>query len=750
MAHLSGGLQVAEGAERLLDAGGVVVAVGLVQVQVIRSQPLQAVLQRPEDVPRGTARNRSGPLPSGRTPWSTAPGPAGCPASSARSPGWPPSAPGCRRSPCRESCPPCSTNRSSASCAVFSSATQPKVWVPRQSSETFRPVDPKKRYSMVSPQRKYSMIAAHGPGVGPESRGHAPPHPAHDPRQRHRGPLRGLAVLRRDPGLPVLPAHEAPARRSALAGPRPLRAEQGPRRAGPVRGPGRGGLLPPGAPGPLQELRRASCRATRTCCSLPAWRCPRARWGRACPPPWAWRWPCGWTAGAPGSTRFWATGSWTRAASGRRPWPRRITGCSHLTAILDRNLLQVSGPTERDMRLEPVAAKWQAFGWEVFPVDGHDPAAILQALRAAGEVRDRPSILIARTVKGKGIPSLEGQTGGAQLRPVRGAVRRGAAGVGAMLKSTQGRLRRGPAAPGRAGPAGGRAGRRPLLLHPQRAVRRPLPGALLRDGHRRAEPVRRGRRAGRRRQDPLRQHLRRVRHGTGLQPDPAEHRLSQPEREDRDLPRRVHRLRGRGQPPVPDRRGPDALPAEHDRDRARRRRAGRAGGAGRGAAPRARLPAHGQERSAGALRARLPLPHRRGPAAAPGAGRDRPGRGDPARPGVARGRRTGAGGDQRGAALRAHRQAAGPGAHPGLGAEDRGRGDGGGAQRDRRPGQRGGRAAGRRPPGAHGFRRGERRVRRVRLRGGAVRQARADGAGDRSEGPRGAGKPGPSRYRGRA
>jgi len=84
---------------------------------------------------------------------------------------------------------------------------------------------------------------------------------------------------------------------------------------------------------------------------------------------------------------------------------------SHLTAILDRNLLQVTGPTEASMRLEPVAAKWQAFGWEVFPVDGHDPAAILPALRAAGEVRDRPSILIARTVKGKGIPSLEGQTG---------------------------------------------------------------------------------------------------------------------------------------------------------------------------------------------------------------------------------------------------------------------------------------------------------------------------------------------------
>jgi len=83
---------------------------------------------------------------------------------------------------------------------------------------------------------------------------------------------------------------------------------------------------------------------------------------------------------------------------------------SHLTAVLDRNLLQVTGPTEASMRLEPVPAKWQAFGWEVFPVDGHDTAAILEALRAAGEVRERPSILIARTVKGKGLPALEGKT----------------------------------------------------------------------------------------------------------------------------------------------------------------------------------------------------------------------------------------------------------------------------------------------------------------------------------------------------
>ncbi len=85
-------------------------------------------------------------------------------------------------------------------------------------------------------------------------------------------------------------------------------------------------------------------------------------------------------------------------------------GAANLTAILDRNLLQVTGPTEKSMRLEPVAAKWQAFGWEVQEVDGHDIPAILAALRRAGEARERPAAIVARTVKGRGIPALEGKT----------------------------------------------------------------------------------------------------------------------------------------------------------------------------------------------------------------------------------------------------------------------------------------------------------------------------------------------------
>jgi len=96
-------------------------------------------------------------------------------------------------------------------------------------------------------------------------------------------------------------------------------------------------------------------------------------------------------------------------------WEAAMAAAHHrvdnLTAFLDRNLLQVSGPTEASMRLEPLADKWRAFGWEVLEVDGHDPQAILGALELSVGVKGRPSMIIARTVKGKGIPALEGKTG---------------------------------------------------------------------------------------------------------------------------------------------------------------------------------------------------------------------------------------------------------------------------------------------------------------------------------------------------
>ena len=78
-----------------------------------------------------------------------------------------------------------------------------------------------------------------------------------------------------------------------------------------------------------------------------------------------------------------------------------------LTAILDYNKYQETGPISREMALEPLASKWESFGWQVEQVDGHDIAALLSALEAVKEPGERPAIIIAHTVKGKGVSFVE-------------------------------------------------------------------------------------------------------------------------------------------------------------------------------------------------------------------------------------------------------------------------------------------------------------------------------------------------------
>lgn len=78
-----------------------------------------------------------------------------------------------------------------------------------------------------------------------------------------------------------------------------------------------------------------------------------------------------------------------------------------LTAILDYNKYQETGPIAREMALEPLAAKWRAFGWHVVEVDGHDPHALWSALRAARAVEGQPQLVIAHTIKGKGVSFVE-------------------------------------------------------------------------------------------------------------------------------------------------------------------------------------------------------------------------------------------------------------------------------------------------------------------------------------------------------
>lgn len=83
-------------------------------------------------------------------------------------------------------------------------------------------------------------------------------------------------------------------------------------------------------------------------------------------------------------------------------------GLENLIAIVDRNGLQHVGATEEVLRLEPLAEKWIAFGWHVEEVfDGHDIGSLLRAFARARAVRGRPKVIIARTVKGKGVSFME-------------------------------------------------------------------------------------------------------------------------------------------------------------------------------------------------------------------------------------------------------------------------------------------------------------------------------------------------------
>lgn len=79
----------------------------------------------------------------------------------------------------------------------------------------------------------------------------------------------------------------------------------------------------------------------------------------------------------------------------------------NLTAIVDRNGLQIDGPTERVMSLEPLTKKWEAFGWHVLEIDGHKIEDIITALDKAEKVRGRPTVIIAHLIKGKGVSFME-------------------------------------------------------------------------------------------------------------------------------------------------------------------------------------------------------------------------------------------------------------------------------------------------------------------------------------------------------
>ncbi|MCL2035255.1 MAG: transketolase [Oscillospiraceae bacterium] len=92
-------------------------------------------------------------------------------------------------------------------------------------------------------------------------------------------------------------------------------------------------------------------------------------------------------------------------------WEAAMAGANYnldnLYAVIDRNGLQISGSTEQVMALESLEDKWAAFGWEVFRCDGNDIAALCDAFDRMQSSKEKPKVLIANTIKGKGVSFME-------------------------------------------------------------------------------------------------------------------------------------------------------------------------------------------------------------------------------------------------------------------------------------------------------------------------------------------------------
>lgn len=96
-------------------------------------------------------------------------------------------------------------------------------------------------------------------------------------------------------------------------------------------------------------------------------------------------------------------------------WEAAMAGAhyklNNLIAFIDYNGLQIDGDIANVMSPEPLAEKWRAFGWNVIEIDGHNFEAIEKAVASAKENKEQPSMIIAKTIKGKGVSYMENEAG---------------------------------------------------------------------------------------------------------------------------------------------------------------------------------------------------------------------------------------------------------------------------------------------------------------------------------------------------
>ncbi len=89
----------------------------------------------------------------------------------------------------------------------------------------------------------------------------------------------------------------------------------------------------------------------------------------------------------------------------------------HVIGFVDHNGLQIDGSNDEVMTVMPIAEKFQAFGWDVVTIDGHDMDAIAEAIERAKSVKGKPSVIVCETVKGKGVSYMENQVGWHGMAP---------------------------------------------------------------------------------------------------------------------------------------------------------------------------------------------------------------------------------------------------------------------------------------------------------------------------------------------
>lgn len=92
---------------------------------------------------------------------------------------------------------------------------------------------------------------------------------------------------------------------------------------------------------------------------------------------------------------------------------------SNLTAIVDSNKLQIDGFVKEVMNIDPIVDKWKSFGWKAIEIDGHNMREIVGTLKMAVKERNKPTVIVANTIKGKGISFLENNVASHHIHGLR-------------------------------------------------------------------------------------------------------------------------------------------------------------------------------------------------------------------------------------------------------------------------------------------------------------------------------------------